>query len=138
MATITYTAADVDAAPNATVVRGKLGEAATTGDALYLNSDGRFYKADSAAAATAKARGILVGGQQGTSYPAGMDVDVCVYGRVLGYSGMTPGGSVFVTSAGALDQTAPAAVGTFTWELGWAFSPTVVFVAPQNNEPTAN
>lgn len=140
MATITVTAASVEAAENAEVIRGTLGAAVTAGQPVYLDSDGTWKPAAASAAASALARGVVVGaGVLGTSYPSGAVVDIVTHGRVLGFSGMTPGGSVYVSAtAGALDQTAPSAGGTHTFNIGWAESATALFVSPQSGAATAN
>lgn len=139
MASITVTAADVDAANNALIDRGTLGEAAAPGDALYLHSDGLWYLADASAEASAKARGVLAGGQMGTAYPAGMVVDICKHGRLSGFAGMTIGADVYVSAtAGDMDQTAPSAGGTYVWQIGHADEAGVLFIDPQAGAPSAN
>jgi hypothetical protein len=61
------------------------------------------------------------------------------YGPVAYGTGMTPGGKVYVSpTAGALDQTAPAASGDFPFIFGWAAGADILFVAPQAQTPVVN
>lgn len=142
MADITVTASKVRL-PNETEVikiRGRLGAAATPGQAVYLDGTNGWKPADADAEASAMARGIVLSDNFGsTSFESGQMVDIVVFGRVTGFSGMTPGLNAYVsTTAGAMDQTAPAAAGDYPFAVGWAESAETIFVAPQTAVPTAN
>ena len=61
MADYSVTSANVEVRSGATVSSGTAGEALTPGEALYLKaSDGKLYKADNAASASAECVGIAV------------------------------------------------------------------------------
>lgn len=142
MADISATPKSVDT-PNAFVsVRGVLGEACEPGDVVYLDGANGWKKAlaDGAAPATAKARGVVVSDQYGSiTFAAGQTVDIVTEGKVSGFSGLTPGGNVYVSAAtaGAMDQTAPATAGNIPFVMGWAESVDVVYVNPQSADPIA-
>lgn len=140
MADITITAIDVDASAMAVIERGVLGEAAAAGDILYLDGANGWKKADADALASAQGRAVLLGsGVLGTSYPSGAAVDLVLFGRMTWGAGMTPGGRVYVSvTAGKGDQTAPALSGDYPFIVGWAWSATELFVAPQPNIPVVN
>lgn len=113
------------------------------GDAVYLDSAGKVQRADADALASSQAIGIVVGvGIHGyTTAAANTMVTVCIWGRVfLGDAiAMTVPGRVYVsTTAGKMDQTAPAAQGDYPFQLGRADSATVIFVDPQYLTPTVN
>ena len=141
MGDITVTAANVHL-PNETEVvkiRGTLGAAATVGAPMYLDGSNGWKPADADVAASGQARGILVSIASGaTTGASGNACDIVTEGRVTGYASMTPGGAVFVsTTAGRLDQTAPAAEGDFVFAMGWAESASTVYVHPQITVPVA-
>ncbi len=137
MAAITVTPANVEASPAAVIERVNLGAAANAGDWLYLDGANGWKPADADAQASAKAKCLLVGaGVQGTAYPSGARVDACFYGLVGGFSGMTPGSDIHISStAGKGDHTAPTGGGNYIHKAGWAFSATEVFVDPAITTP---
>lgn len=144
MADITVTAAEVRPITGGCILqRMKVGTAVTRGQAVYIDSSGLVAPADADAEASSMAKGIVVscGSQGATSAAAGLEVDVVLMGRVyLGSSAsMTEGQPVYVsTTAGALDQTAPATAGDFPYIIGYAFSVNELFVMPQLAVPTVN
>lgn len=135
MAAITTTAADIRPLhPAAVIRRYNAGGTVTPGQAVYIASDGDVEAADGDAEASALAIGIVVGvGAAGAvSAAAGDRVDVCVFGPVTGFSGMTPGALVYVSvTAGAMDHTPSATTGDFNFVIGYAESATTIFVSPQ-------
>jgi hypothetical protein len=120
-------------------IRGVVGEIIVPGQAVYLDGANGWKLADADAVASAQARGIAVSDNRGSvSFTVGQTIDIVTFGRVGGFSSMTPGGSVFVSvTAGSFDHTAPGA-GDFTFSVGWAESESVLFVHPQVNVPTVN
>ncbi len=133
MAAISKTSADVRPLPGAVVVQGTAGEALNLGDVVYLDGTaGAYKKADRGAANTAQAKGIVVSAPDGaTSAASGDAIDVVVFGPVTGFSGMTPGALLYVGTAGALDDAAPAAAsGQYKFIVGWARDASTVFVQP--------
>jgi len=141
MADITKTAASVRPLNGAVIRRGTLKSAdIAPGHAVYLDGTNGWELADADAVASAQAKGIVVGLPDGAVASAAGDVaDIVVSGPVEGFASMTPGGAVFVsTTAGAMDQTAPATSGDFPYAIGWAESATVLFVNPQATVPVEN
>ena len=112
----------------------------TPGQAVYIASDGDVEAADADAEASSQARGIVVADSDGgTSFSANDKVDVVVLGPVGGFSSMSEGEPIYVsTTAGSVDQTAPAATGDYPFVVGYAESTAVVFVMPQAAAPTVN
>lgn len=142
MADIAVTAAAVKPMNGALTRRGTAGAAGTVGNAVYLDGANGWKPADADALASAQARAIVVGvnGQVGAgAFAAGDRLDLVLYGPVTYGAGMTPGGRVFVsTTAGACDQTAPAAAGDYPFAIGWAEAADVLFVAPATAIPVVN
>lgn len=138
MADITVTAASVRAlVANGAVIRPyTAGAALTVGDVVYIASDGDVEPADAnVSLAATRGIGIVVASYDGeTSIAAGNPASVCVLGPVGGFSDMTPGSNVHVSdTAGKLADSA----GTAGRIMGYAESATVVFVHPQQNDPTS-
>jgi hypothetical protein len=142
MADISITAGQVRPLNGAIIRRFTAGEAVSVGQAVFVHTDGTVKKADADVLASSQARGIVVGvGVAGsTSAASGNAVDVVTHGAIaLGTSGLTDGAAVFVsTTAGALDQTAPASAGDYPFAIGWAESDGVLYVQPQVIVPTVN
>jgi len=140
MAAITVTAADVRPLPGSIVRRFDAGGSLTAGQAVYIASDGDVEAADADAEASSQARGIVCADcDGGTSYSANDKVDVVVLGPVGGFSSMAEGEPVYVsTTAGSVDQTAPASSGDYPFVVGYAESTAILFVMPQAAAPTVN
>jgi hypothetical protein len=130
MADVTVTAADVRPLPGFSVLRFPAAGALNVGDAVYLKSDGTVDATDADAAATAVCLGIIVGiGAFGKTVAAAGDiVDVQVGGVVTGFSGLTIGGLVYLsTTAAKLADARPAgASGDFVFIVGIAISATSI------------
>ena len=111
------------------------GASITIGDAVYVASDGDVEPADGNAVASARAIGIAVASYDGeTSVNSGDPVTVCVFGPVSGFSGMTPGANHYVSDeAGNVADSA----GTCSRIIGYAESATVLFVHPEQNDPSS-
>lgn len=142
MAAFAGTAADIRPLPPAAIIRRyNAGGAITVGNAVYVASDGDVEQADADAEASAIAIGICVavGSAGATVAAAGDRVDVCVFGPVTGYAGLTPGALVWASvTAGSMDQTAPAgSSGDYPFVIGYAESATTIFVLPQFGDLTA-
>lgn len=142
MAAIEVTASLVRPLHGAVVRRFIAGAAVSVGQAVFIASDGLVEPADASAQDSAQARGIVVGvGVAGqTSASSGQAVDVVTHGPVvLGVTSLDEGDVVYVSAtAGAIDQTAPAAQGDYPYIIGWAESSGVVYVQPQMIVPAAN
>jgi len=140
MGDVTVTAADVRPLPGSIVRRFDAGGTVTAGQAVYIVDDGDIEAADADAEASSQARGIAVADcDGGSSFAAGDAVDVVTLGPVAGFSSMSEGEPAYVsTTAGAIDQTAPAATGDYPFVLGYAESTAILFVMPQAAAPTVN
>lgn len=120
------------------------GGAATMGDAMYIAADDDWEIADAnVSAAIAAARGILVEvpfkTPGGTTCADGDPIHVVTFGPVGGFSGLTPGGLLYLSNtAGQVTHTAPTGAGTWTSPIGYAESATVVFVNPGIAAPVSN
>lgn len=146
MADITVNASEANQLVGSTLIRGEAAGAGSYGDGVYPTSTG-WLQSDADALASAQAKGVVVGitkntGEKGsTTFAAGDTLDIVVFGPVfLGAdANMTVGGQVFVsTTAGAFDQTAPAASGDYPYAIGWALGVDVLFVDPETIAPTVN
>lgn len=116
------------------------------GQAVYVTSAGDTAAlAQANAAATSRAAGIVVAVADPALSTAntaadGDGITVCVYGPVYGFSGMTPGAIMYVSSgaAGAIVTGAPTGAGTWTWGIGYAEDANTLFVMPGLLAPTSN
>lgn len=142
MADISVTAAVVRPLNGAVVRRGTAGGSGNLGAAVYLDGTNGWKLADADAEASSQGRGVVVGVNGNTALTAfvsGDEIDIVRQGPVAGFASMTPGGAVFVsTTAGAMDQTAPATAGDFPFAIGYAESASVLYVQPQITVPTVN
>jgi hypothetical protein len=132
MGSITVTGADVCYldAPNHPPLNLVAGAALTVGYAVYLDSSGYAQHADADLSAVgARVVGIVVASKDGsTTVASGDRCSVAVWGRVTGFSGMTPGAPVYISkTVGRLDQTAPTS-GAYPNAIGRAVSATTIFV----------
>lgn len=131
---ITVTAADVRPLQGAVVIRAIAGEALTFGAGVYVSSYSGdipvVSKSDGNAVASAQLLGVVVAPSTalaGSSVASGEACDICVFGPVTGFSGMTSGGTVWChDTAGVLSS----AVGTKSGYVGISISPTVLFLRP--------
>ena len=132
MADISLTVADIRALPGAITERYDAGAAITAGQTVYIAADGDVEPGDGSDASTAYSIGIAVAGQDSaTSFAPGDRIDVVVFGRVAGFTGMTPGDVLYQSdTAGALADAA----GTTSHKVGKARSATVFFVNPDITE----
>lgn len=141
MADITRVPPQVGALLGAVTKPVEAAEVIQVGEAVYINSSGKAALADADAAASAKARGIVVavGGYGKTTAAAGDMVDVTFYGPVGGYSGLTPGNDYYSsTNPGEIEDSAPgAASGDFKWIIGYALKTGVLFVCPYTDDLAA-
>jgi hypothetical protein len=120
-------------------IRATAGGTVPAGDCVYLDGTSGWKAGDADAAASGQVRGIAVPTMGDSEFASGQEFDLVTYGPVGGYSGLTPGGGVFVSlNAGKLTQTAPPNSGDFIFAIGWAMSASVIFVQPQITVPGAN
>lgn len=138
MADISLTAANIRALQaNGAVVRSyDAGEEMEVGQAVYIASDGDVEIADAnESQAAAKGWGIVVESYDGeTTIHEGDPASVCVFGPVSGFSGMTPGDTLYVSdNAGLLADAA----GTYSHVMGRAETATIVFVNPDQSDPSS-
>lgn len=131
MADIALVAKKIAALPGALCRMITLGGSVNVGDAVYIASDGDAEQADGNAGTgvNEKARGIVlaVGGEGAESGVAGERATMCLHGPIAGFSGMTPGDTLFVSDTAG--KVADAA-GTNSSVIGHAFAADVLFVAP--------
>ena len=123
---------------NAIIENYEAGEAMTTLDCVYLDTDEKLYLADSNTLADFAARsavGIIVSiaksGVTGiagvTSAAAGDRVSVCIHGSVHGFSSLPIGQFLYVSETpGDIDDAAPAN----QFVIGRATHADTIFVAP--------
>jgi len=115
---------------------GVAGETLTPGQVVYLSDGqgakvaGQWYKADSALdySSTAPPIGVAVG-----NLAAGATGAIRIYGLVTGLTGLAPGTTYYVGTAGAMTITPPANVRV----VGVAQSPTTLILAA-NPSPTSS
>jgi hypothetical protein len=135
MTDITVTAADVRPLPDAIIEEYDAGGSGSVGDLVYMATDGDVEESDASAAGTTYAIGVVVavgGGIGGrTTFVAGDRLAVVVWGRVTGFSGMTPGDMLYVSNTAA---TLGDAAGDNSHKMGRARSATVVFIQPELTE----
>lgn len=138
MANISLTSANIRALQaNGAVVRPyDAGAEVTVGYAVYIATDGDVEHADGDVdAATARAIGVVVESYDGeTTIDAGNPASVCVFGPVSGFTGMTPGANHYVSDD--VGRIADAA-GTYSRIVGYAERATVLFVNPEQNDPSS-
>lgn len=106
------------------------GEALSDGDLLYLNSDGKVYKADANGSSTYPCIGAA-----GAAVAAGEYVEVVFSGWRNDGSSLTIGGRQYLSqTAGAATQTAtgttPQVVGFATTATNWFFQPELCYNVP--------
>ncbi len=129
MSAITVVPGDVRPLTNAVIERYDAGGSIDIGDLVYVVSDGDVEQANGSATPKSWAIGLAVatpGG--GTVVASGERVDVCVWGPVTGFSGMTIGNLHYVSDTpGAVDT----AVGTKDTIVGYAKTAATLFVRVQ-------
>lgn len=120
MADITRTAADVSPANDILAFRIQAGTDVEAGQPVYVHSDGKGYLADGSAAASSRARGLAA-----AAIRSGQWGDLVCWGKMTGFSGMTPGGQVYVSDTeGELSDAA----GSNSWVVGFALTATEIMV----------
>lgn len=121
MTLITRTKATVGVARtiSANCIRYKAGETIERGQPVYIASTGLGMLASSAAAASAQARGLAI-----HDNVSGQWDDLLERGEIEGFSGMTPGGAVYVNLSGELGDAA----GDNSKYVGYALSATLMRV----------
>jgi len=107
--------------------------ATLTGLLLGVDSNGDFVLADSGEGddTAVEARGAsYTDGTYGiTDITKNKDrVDLVNHSRLYGFSGLTPGSNVYLSSGGAYTQTVPTKVGSLKQYVGFAYSATTVWV----------
>lgn len=132
---VSCTTADVRPLRGAIIRRAVAAEALSFGQVVYVSSYSgdlpAVSKATGAAVATGNPFGIVIAPSTalaGTSVASGEACDVVVFGPVTGYSGMTSGNTIWVSSdtAGANSKV----VGTHSGVVGLAETPATIFVRP--------
>lgn len=139
MADISLTSAQIAplVANGAILRRGVAAAALTVGYLCYIDSSGTIQHADAnASQAASRAVGVIVASRDGeTSIASGDPVTYCVFGPVSGFSGMTPGTVLYVSDT--VGRVADAAA-TFDRIIGYAESASVIFVSPEQNQPSSS
>lgn len=120
---------------NASPLPGSVGRDVDAGgsgnllDTVYVAADDDFEQADGSTADPAKARGVvtsIAGGK--TTFAAGDRIHVTFFGPVAGFSGMTPGDTLYQSdTAGKLADAA----GTNSHKVAFALTATEIFVNPE-------
>lgn len=124
MGDVTRTKANVRPLDGAIIRRGEAGGTLEAGHLVYLNGTSGYIAADGNAAASAAVRGVVVSPEDAVD---GDQIDVCVFGPVEGYTGMTPGALHYASdTAGEVSTTA----GSNSKIVGWALTAQALFVNP--------
>jgi hypothetical protein len=111
------------------VVTGTIGQSGgvSFGDALFLKSDGEWYKADASDDTLMPVHGIAAesGSEDGT-------IDILIRGFIRDDSWLwTVGQLIFASiNAGEISQSIPESIGEQVQALGWAFSGTTIYFNP--------
>lgn len=128
MADLVITAANVAKGTPSTTSTGTAGEAITQGQALYFNTDGKWWKAK----ANGTAVQAKVGGVALNAASAGQPVVVQTSGQITIGATMTKGVLYYAspTAAGGIAPFADLGAGNYTTVLGFALSTTIMVVAP--------
>lgn len=105
------------------------GEALTAGDLCYLKSDGKYWKADNTAEATAKGELVIAGGNLNGSFR-----DFYTGGEVGGFSSLTVGAELWMSTAGSITEINPnddtPASGDIVRLIGWVKDATTIIFNP--------
>lgn len=141
---LTRTAANVNAnwEEGAIIKNFVAGGALVVGDAVYVNASDQVLQADAngASEAIARAIGVVVAAPNAygeTAIASGQNCSVCVHGIVRGFTGMTPGGQVYVSkTAGDLTQTAPTTP-AYQYPVGYALKTDALFVQPETDSASS-
>jgi hypothetical protein len=135
MAAITATAANAAPLIGAVTKDGVAGATVNVLAPVYLDANGAWVHADSDAAATATAWGIVIATHDGESSAiAGDAITVALFGPIAGFSGMVEGAFGYVSATpGEMDDGA----GTVTWRMGYALRADEFFVLPGVGAPTS-
>lgn len=143
MAALTVTAANVSAnsIERGSIVRFYIaGETLTPGQAVYLDSNNKAWKAKSDSAAHARAVGVVCSTDNfygETTILAGGTAGVCIYGPVYGFSSLNSGQVGWVTAtAGEIGDTAPTG-GAWQFQVGHAVDDQTFFVDPGTASPVS-
>jgi len=140
---LTATPRNASALLGARVRDYEAGETLELLEAAYIHTDGKAYKARANTAASAKGSGIVTSVNDpagGTTAPAGKRVSICHDGPIGGFSGMTPGATVWLSAATAGDLTETQPTGALTWSrvMGQAYEEDVLWVMPGVSNPPSN
>jgi hypothetical protein len=141
MADISLTSAKIAPAKLGCQIHARTaGAALTVGYAGYIDSSENVQHADADAGETeSRGVGIIVASIDGeTSIASGAAASLLNHGPVEGYSGMTPGAPVYVsTNPGRLTHTKPTG-GAYARSIGYALTATKLMVAPESSAPTSS
>jgi hypothetical protein len=113
----------VDFSMKGIIETGVAGEALVIGDVVYLKSDGKFWKASNAAAATAAPELRMASEDYGAD-----ETGVFLVVGLITLSGLTAGAPYYLGTGGAITATRPTAAGEYVRYIGTAKSTTVLFV----------
>ena len=145
MADLTLTAKNIRPLIGSNVIQYAAGGTGNLGDLVYVAADGDVEQADADAAGSAQAAGMVVsiGGQGATTFAAGDEVGVCVFGRVsIKDTSVTPGALAYVsTNVGKIETAAPAgSSGDYLWIVGrfeYVMDESVLFINPWTPDTAA-
>lgn len=101
------------------------GENLVAGNLCYLKSDGKYWKADNSAAATASTNLLMANG----TINANNTGEFIMYGQFT-TAGLTAGSVYFVGTAGAITTTTPTTQDYVIRPVGTALSTTVLLFTP--------
>ncbi len=104
------------------------GEALGLGEAVYVHTDGKAYKAtNDGTRAEATVLGLVK-----AAVGSGAATDIVLYGKFSGLSGLTAASEYFVGTGGAITTTAPSTATEYVCDVGQAISAAVFNVDPQS------
>lgn len=139
MTSLSFTANRIKPMENARLESKRAGGSGGLGDLVYVASDGDVELADANAVSSSGLQAVAIGmvvacsGQddEKTTFADGDPVTVCTFGRVAGFTSLTPGVLGWVSAtAGDIDDTKPTGPTTYAFAAGYNYSASEFFVAP--------
>lgn len=139
MTSLSFTAARIKTQPGAILQKKRAGGAGSVGDWVYVAADGDVELADANAVSSAGLQALGIGivvscsgeDDADTTFADGDPVTVCTYGRVEGFSGLTPGVIGWTSAtAGDIDDTKPTGPTTYAFAAGYCYDSGSFFVLP--------
>jgi len=123
MAAVARTAAEARPTNDHLTLEVTMDVAVQAGQHVYIKANGKGALANAGAAGTMPSRGVAT-----MDCPAGRAVALVVHGKFGGWSGMTPGATIYASGTAGESDTA---AGTVPQKIGFAVSATDIFIHPE-------